>query len=440
MTPSPGQAIEVGQGILYPALRKAGVTLGPQRTPSAAQYQDGIEELNRLLGSLNCDPYWVYTQDVYTFPLTSQQVYTIGIDPSGAMTADFPVAAPVEIMWANRIDGGNWRYPLQIFTPQRQATLNAAQYGIWAIYYDHGYPIGKIYVYGGYAGSQLELYVWHTLPAVANPTDVVALRSGYDDAIVLNLAVRLAPQFQREVSPDLRLQARESMMRVLSLNAPKPILDIPWSCGCGYGSDGSFVISGGGGSGGGAGPAGPPGPMGPQGAQGDPGPVGPMGPPGVDGALGPQGLTGPQGPQGLQGVPGSQGIPGPMGPQGPPGPPGTGVLGITIDGGGTAVTPGVKGYLSVPYAGAITGWDIVADQAGSISIDVAKHAASVPNTTTDKISASSPVALSGGQLTQSGSVAGWTTTALSIGDVVGFNVTTASTVTRVTVEIKVAKA
>ena len=33
----------VGQGILYPALRKAAITLGPQRTPSPAQYQDALE-------------------------------------------------------------------------------------------------------------------------------------------------------------------------------------------------------------------------------------------------------------------------------------------------------------------------------------------------------------------------------------------------------------
>lgn len=117
----------------------------------------------------------------------------------------------------------------------------------------------------------------------------------------------------------------------------------------------------------------------------------------------------------------------------------TASLGITIDGGGGVITAGVKGYLSIPFGCTITAWDIVADQAGSISIDVCKHAGSVPNTTTDKISASAPIALSSAQLVQGGAITGWTT-AVAAGDVIGFNVTgSPASVTRVTATVKVTK-
>src|SRR5262252_8767627 len=79
-----GAPVSAGRGLIYPALRKAGVTLGPQRTPSPAQYQDGLEELNRLSGSLSCDRLNIYTNQRWEFPLIAgQKTYTIGQDPTG---------------------------------------------------------------------------------------------------------------------------------------------------------------------------------------------------------------------------------------------------------------------------------------------------------------------------------------------------------------------
>src|SRR5262245_28079697 len=91
--------------LIYAALRKAAVTLGPQRTPSHAAYQDGVEELNRLMGSLACDRYFVYTLEILSFPLEAgKKVYTIGQTPSGAAT-DFPTQWPIMITGANAISG-----------------------------------------------------------------------------------------------------------------------------------------------------------------------------------------------------------------------------------------------------------------------------------------------------------------------------------------------
>ena len=52
----------------------------------------------------------------------------------------------------------------------------------------------------------------------------------YIDALVLNLAVRLAPHFQRVIPDDVRLQARDSLMRLESINAPKPIASVGFGC------------------------------------------------------------------------------------------------------------------------------------------------------------------------------------------------------------------
>jgi hypothetical protein len=237
----PGQIIQVGQGLLYPALRKAAITIGPQRTPSSAQFQDAIDELNRLIGSLNCDPLFIYSLDILELPLQAgQKTYTIGQDPTGAFTADWNVPRPQMITMANVItsDGSPpLRTPVAVLTPQARASItlqdlpNTIPQGI---YNDRAYPISTISVYGQpMANMALELYAWHQVPAFTALTDVVLLPPGYEDALVLNLAVRLAPHFQRVLDPNVREDARLSLMRLMSINAPRPIADLSGGLGCG---------------------------------------------------------------------------------------------------------------------------------------------------------------------------------------------------------------
>lgn len=114
-------------------------------------------------------------------------------------------------------------------------------------------------------------------------------------------------------------------------------------------------------------------------------------------------------------------------------------FGITIDGGGSAITTGVKGFISVPYACTINSWDIFADQSGSIVIDVWKDTyANFPPTVADTIAGSEKPTLSSAQKNQDLTLSTWTT-AVTAGDTIGYNVDSATTVTRVTVIIKCTK-
>jgi len=107
---------------------------------------------------------------------------------------------------------------------------------------------------------------------------------------------------------------------------------------------------------------------------------------------------------------------------------------FVIDGGGSAITTGaLKDFPTAAFSCTINRIDISADQAGSITIDIWKAAGAIP-TSANKISASAPLTLSSAQLNQNGSLTGWTTS-VSVGDVFGFNVATASTVTHVVGQI-----
>ena len=116
-----------------------------------------------------------------------------------------------------------------------------------------------------------------------------------------------------------------------------------------------------------------------------------------------------------------------------------GSFGITIDGGGSAITTGVKGYVEIPYSGTITSWTIMADQSGSTVIDLWKDTyANYPPTSGDTIAGSAKPTLTAAVKAQSSTLTGWTT-AVAAGDIIAFNVVSASTSTRITLSIKINK-
>jgi hypothetical protein len=116
-----------------------------------------------------------------------------------------------------------------------------------------------------------------------------------------------------------------------------------------------------------------------------------------------------------------------------------GSFGITIDGGGSAITTGVKGYVEIPYSGTITGWTILADQSGSCVIDVWKDTyANYPPTLADTISGTEKPTLSSAIKNQDLTLTTWTTS-VTAGDIIAFNVDSASTVTRVHLYIDITK-
>ena len=114
-------------------------------------------------------------------------------------------------------------------------------------------------------------------------------------------------------------------------------------------------------------------------------------------------------------------------------------LGLVIDGAGSAITTGVKGYLRVPYNCDIQSVEIVADQSGSIVIDIWRDSyANFPPSVSDSIVASAKPTLSSAQKSQNTTLTGWTKS-LTEGQYLAFNVDSASTVTRVVLTLKVQK-
>jgi hypothetical protein len=116
-------------------------------------------------------------------------------------------------------------------------------------------------------------------------------------------------------------------------------------------------------------------------------------------------------------------------------------FGITIDGGGSAITTGLKGYVRVPYSGTIVRWTLLSTDSaaspasGSIVIDILNGViGGFPPTSS--IAAAAKPTLTNDQEAEDTTLTGWTTT-VTAGDIFGFEVESVSEFTRVSLFVDV---
>lgn len=111
-------------------------------------------------------------------------------------------------------------------------------------------------------------------------------------------------------------------------------------------------------------------------------------------------------------------------------------IGVTVDGGGSVPATGaVARFITIPYSGTITGWTLESNAPGSVVVDVWKRNAAIP-TIANTIVASAPPTLASQQYVNSTTLTGWTT-AVTAGDVFGFSINSATTITAFTLQINI---
>ncbi len=112
-------------------------------------------------------------------------------------------------------------------------------------------------------------------------------------------------------------------------------------------------------------------------------------------------------------------------------------LNITVDGQGFVITTGVKGDFVVPWNGTITSVIMLADVSGSIVVDIFKDTfANFPPVVGDSITAAAKPTITTATKSEDTTLTGWTT-ALTKGDILRFNVDSATDITRVALQLQV---
>jgi hypothetical protein len=121
----------------------------------------------------------------------------------------------------------------------------------------------------------------------------------------------------------------------------------------------------------------------------------------------------------------------------------TSELVVSIDGGGSVITTGIKAaadfHAEFPFT--IMGWTLFGDTAGAIVIDIWKDTyANYPPTNADSITnGSEPEITATGVKAQDTDLSDWTTVDVAAGDVLRFNVDSCSSITAASLTLKVKK-
>jgi hypothetical protein len=113
-------------------------------------------------------------------------------------------------------------------------------------------------------------------------------------------------------------------------------------------------------------------------------------------------------------------------------------LNFVIDGGGSAITTGVKGDIYFEAAYTISAWTLLADASGAIKIDLWMDTyANYPPTDADSITnGHEPEIAASGVKAQDTDIADWTDVTIAAGQSIRVNVDSAATITRCTLALK----
>jgi len=99
---------------------------------------------------------------------------------------------------------------------------------------------------------------------------------------------------------------------------------------------------------------------------------------------------------------------------------------------------GLIGYITIPYSGTITGWQVVGDVSGSCVLDVWKASAGVIPTIANTITGTEKPTLTAQQINSDTNLTTWTTTVNS-GDIIAIVLDSASTLSRAWLTVFITK-
>lgn len=194
------------------------LVIGTQDTLSSSEMDDGLDALNLMLDSWRLERLLLWAMKTDTHVLTGGQAsYTIG--PGG----DINTLRPTQIQNAF-VRSANVDYPVDVIG---QVQFDAIAYkptqGIpRKLFYNPIFPVGVINLYPVPISNAYTLHVnsYGEIESFSNIADVYSLAPGYARAVIFNLAVDLAPDFNKVPSAEVLRMAKQSKRFVQRANSP----------------------------------------------------------------------------------------------------------------------------------------------------------------------------------------------------------------------------
>ncbi len=208
--------------IIADALKEIRV-LGENETPSSTQADDALRMLNRLLETMSINRSFSYTNDSVSYTPTGAASFTIG--PTGTVVDVCPTKITSAFYTLNGIS-----YPIRIVDVELYDSItykNNSGAIPEMIYLDTTYPNATVYMYPLITGGTLTMRITALVKSFSSLNAQIDMPIGYEDFLMLGLAIRLSPGYGREVMADTRVAYNEAKMSVLKNNKIIPTLQLP---------------------------------------------------------------------------------------------------------------------------------------------------------------------------------------------------------------------
>jgi len=240
--------VETAEQAVFLALRMAGRINDQQGVADlSADVNDAFALLVMMLGQWQRKRWLVWNEQEISLVSTGADFYTIGV----GQDFDFPRPDKIHAAWCrlqpfggpNAVDR-----PLAIIEAKEDwATIAIKDLRSLpaAVFYDSSFPTGRLYFWPVPSASTYEMHlvVKATLPIPAAITDTLDMPPEYIDAIVNNLAVRIAVASPGgQVSPLLVAHARASLNTIRLANSQIPLLSMPAALSGRRGGDASSWV------------------------------------------------------------------------------------------------------------------------------------------------------------------------------------------------------
>lgn len=209
-----------GRDVISASLKLIGA-LAPGESLAANEATDGLATLNRMIGSWSNEKLTIFAKVREEFTLTANDgIYSMG---SGA---DFNTTRPQFIENATIEDQSvspTVEYPLRILRSQdewagvaiKDLTSTYPQY----LYAEGTFPNETINLWPvPTAANKLVLYTLKPLTEISTLDTSLSFPPGYEEALVFNLALRLAPEYGRIARADVIAIATEGKAAIKRTN------------------------------------------------------------------------------------------------------------------------------------------------------------------------------------------------------------------------------
>jgi hypothetical protein len=211
--------------LISDALLELGV-IAEDEVPTAPQANTAFRQLNRMLGQWNIQGLATYAIDRNLLPLTAGiGSYTLG----SAGTWDIPRPNKITEAYFRETSSG-LELPMVVLTDEQYHAIRLKEtpgsYTRW-LYSNRAFPLSTVTVYPTPdVNNEVALYTWNKLVGFATLDTDRTYPDGYEEAITLNLAVRMAPSYGAEPSQITVTLATTGLAHIKSLNIQVPLLGI----------------------------------------------------------------------------------------------------------------------------------------------------------------------------------------------------------------------